>query len=215
VGYLTEAANTVGAQWVGSVPHTGGKNAAQMLSGSVKAAILLQVEPEFDSALGADATMALSAAEMVISLSPFKANMDICDVMLPIAPFTETSGTFVNAEGRVQSFHAVVKPAGDARPAWKVLRVLANLLKLPGFEFDSSQEVLATLAVELRDGATFVPAALLDNTAAVSVLDVSVASVAPVVASIYQLDGMVRRATSLQLTADARQALGTREGVLS
>jgi NADH-quinone oxidoreductase subunit G len=215
VGYLTEAANTVGAQWVGAVPKSVGQNAAQMLSGGVKAALLLQVEPEFDSALGADATMALSSADMVISLSPFKANMAICDVMLPIAPFTETSGSFVNAEGRVQSFHAVVKPAGEARPAWKVLRVLANLLKLPGFEFDSSQQVLATLAVEQRDDGTFVPAALLGNASATSLVDVSVASVAPVVAAIYQLDGMVRRATSLQLTADARRASAAQEEVLS
>ena len=215
VGYLTEAANTVGAQWVGAVPQAGGLNAVQMLSGGVKAALLLQVEPEFDSALGADATMALSSADMIISLSPFKANMAISDVMLPIAPFTETSGTFVNAEGRVQSFHAVVKPAGDARPAWKVLRVLANLLQLPGFEFDSSQDVLATFAVESRDGATFVPAASLNNAVATSQIDLSVASVAPVVASIYQLDGLVRRATSLQLTADARRASAAQEEVLS
>jgi NADH-quinone oxidoreductase subunit G len=80
---------------------------------------------------------------MVVTLSPFKANLDISDVLLPIAPFTETSGTFVNAEGRVQGFHAVVKPLGETRPAWKVLRVLANLLGLPGFDFESSQDVLA------------------------------------------------------------------------
>jgi NADH-quinone oxidoreductase subunit G len=79
---------------------------------------------------------------MVVTLSPFKANMDISDVLLPIAPFTETSGTFVNAEGRVQGFHAVVKPLGETRPAWKVLRVLANLLGVPGFDFESSQDVL-------------------------------------------------------------------------
>jgi NADH-quinone oxidoreductase subunit G len=135
--------------------------------------------------------------------------------MLPIAPFTETSGTFVNAEGRVQSFHAVVKPAGDARPAWKVLRVLANMLKLPGFEFDSSQEVLATLTVEQRDDATFVPATLLGNAPTTSQVELSTVNVAPVVASIYQLDGMVRRATSLQLTADARRASAAHEEVLS
>ena len=74
---------------------------------------------------------------MVVTLSPFKANLDFSDVLLPIAPFTETPGTFVNAEGRVQSFHAVVKPLGETRPAWKVLRVLANLLGLPGFDFES------------------------------------------------------------------------------
>jgi NADH-quinone oxidoreductase subunit G len=135
--------------------------------------------------------------------------------MLPIAPFTETSGTFVNAEGRVQSFHAVVKPAGDARPAWKVLRVLANMLKLPGFEFDSSQEVLAALAVEKRDDTIFVPAALLGNAPTTSQAVLSTVNVSPVVASIYQLDGMVRRATSLQLTADARRASAPHEEVLS
>jgi NADH-quinone oxidoreductase subunit G len=79
---------------------------------------------------------------MVVTLSPFKANLEFSDVLLPIAPWTETPGTFVNAEGRVQSFHAVVKPLGEARPAWKVLRVLGNMLGLPGFEFESSQEVL-------------------------------------------------------------------------
>ena len=128
VGYLTEAANTVGAQWAGAQPQAGGLNAAQMMSGGLKAALLLNTEPAFDSALGNDALLGLNKAEMVVSLNPFKANLEISDVILPIAPFTETSGSFVNAEGRVQSFHAVVKPAGEARPAWKVLRVLANLL---------------------------------------------------------------------------------------
>ena len=83
---------------------------------------------------------------MVVTLSPFKANLAISDVLLPIAPFTETSGSFVNAEGRVQGFHAVVKPLGETRPAWKVLRVLANLLGVPGFDFESSTDVLASRA---------------------------------------------------------------------
>ena len=142
VGYLTEAANTVGAQLVGALPGAGGLNAGQMLAGGLKAAILLNTEPEFDSAAGAQAAAALAQAEMVVTLSPFKANLEFSDVLLPIAPFTETPGTFVNAEGRVQSFHAVVKPLGETRPAWKVLRVLANLLGLPGFDFESAQEVL-------------------------------------------------------------------------
>ncbi len=73
-------------------------------------------------------------------------------MLLPVAPFTETSGTFVNAEGRVQSFHAVVKPLGDTRPAWKVLRVLANLLELPGFDYESSQDVLtAAIGAETKE----------------------------------------------------------------
>jgi len=203
VGYLTEAANTVGAQWVQAQPQQDGKNAGQMLTGGIKAAVLLNTEPAFDAAAGAKG---LEQADMVITLSPFKANMDISDVLLPVAPFTETSGTFVNAEGRVQSFHAVVKPLGETRPAWKVLRVLANLLELPGFDYESSQDVLvAAIGV----GTEEIPSALRSNTTKVAAKVPANEVAEPVVASIYQLDGIVRRATSLQLTADARLA---REG---
>jgi len=195
VGYLTEAANTVGAQWVGAQPQTGGKHAGQMLAGGLKAALLLNTEPEFDSAAGAAAAQTLGQADMVVTLSPFKANMAFSDVLLPIAPFTETSGSFVNAEGRLQSFHAVVKPLAETRPAWKVLRVLANLLEIPGVAFETSQEVLAR--------ATAKPLAASNAVRAEIRLGGTVD--APAVASIYQLDGMVRRAPSLQLTADARQ----------
>ncbi len=195
VGYLTEAANTVGAQWVGAQPQTGGKHAGQMLAGGLKAALLLNTEPEFDSAAGAAAAKALGQAEMVVTLSPFKANMAFSDVILPIAPFTETSGSFVNAEGRLQSFHAVVKPLAETRPAWKVLRVLANLLDIPGVSFETSQDVLAR--------ATAQPLAASNATRAAINLT-GTTTPAPAIASIYQLDGIVRRAPSLQLTADAR-----------
>jgi NADH-quinone oxidoreductase subunit G len=195
VGYLTEAANTVGAQWVGAQPQTGGKHAGQMLAGGLKAAILLNTEPEFDSAAGAAAAQSLGQAEMVVTLSPFKANMAFSDVLLPIAPFTETSGSFVNAEGRLQSFHAVVKPLAETRPAWKVLRVLANLLEIPGVSFETSQDVLARATAHPMTASNATRAAI----------TLTATAVAPVSASIYQLDGMVRRAPSLQLTADARQ----------
>ncbi|MBS3019907.1 NADH-quinone oxidoreductase chain 3 [Comamonas sp. PE63] len=205
VGYLTEAANTVGAQWVKAMPAGNGLNAAQMIDGGLKAAILLNNEPEFDSAAGKAAIAGLNKAEMVVTLSPFKANLEFSDVLLPIAPFTETSGSFVNAEGRLQSFHAVVKPLADTRPAWKVLRVLANLMGVQGVDYETSQDVLA----EATGGAAQVPANVLSN-AAQAVSAVPAGSVtAPAVASIYQLDSIVRRATSLQLTADARQV---REG---
>ncbi|GEQ73990.1 NADH-quinone oxidoreductase [Comamonas testosteroni] len=205
VGYLTEAANTVGAQWVKAMPAGNGLNAAQMIDGGLKAAILLNNEPEFDSAAGKAAIAGLNKAEMVVTLSPFKANLEFSDVLLPIAPFTETSGSFVNAEGRLQSFHAVVKPLADTRPAWKVLRVLANLMGVPGIDYETSQDVLAAAT----GSAAQVPANVLSN-AAQAVSAVPAGNVtAPAVASIYQLDSIVRRATSLQLTADARQV---REG---
>ena len=202
VGYLTEAANTVGAQLVNAQPGAGGLNAAQMLdgSGALKALFLLNNEPEFDSFAGSEAAARINPVQMVVTLSPFKANLRFSDVLLPIAPFTETPGTFVNAEGRVQSFHAVVKPLGEARPAWKVLRVLANLFKLPGFDFESSQEVLAKVP-GIADGP--VSAGLLSNASQAAMTPAAGIAGVPVVASIYQLDGLVRRATSLQLTRDA------------
>ena len=207
VGYLTEAANTVGAQLVGALPGVGGMHAGQMLSGGLKAAMLLNTEPEFDAAGGAAALQTLAKCDMVVSLSPFKTNLECADVLLPIAPFTETSGTFVNAEGRRQSFHAVVKPLAETRPAWKVFRALADILGLPGFSFDASTDVL----VQAMDGVTesasgMVITARLSN-ASVGVQAAAVAWVEPCVASIYQLDGLVRRASSLQLTVDARMAV--------
>jgi NADH-quinone oxidoreductase subunit G len=210
VGYLTEASNTVGAQVACALPGKSGLNAAQMLDGALKAVILLNTEPEFDTAAGAASISKLKQAQMIVTLSPFKANMAFSDVLLPIAPFTETSGTFINAEARVQSFHAVVKPLADTRPAWKVLRVLANMMDVPGFDFDSSKDVLAAVAGLQEPEATHVPAALLSNLCSCPI-DLVGATVAPVVSTVYQLDGIVRRAPSLQLTADAQCSKSVQE----
>lgn len=199
VGYLGEAANTVGAQVVGALPKAGGQTAGQMLAGGLKAVVLLNTEPAFDAANGAAAAQAIGQAEMVVTLSPFKANMDISDVLLPISPFTETAGTFINTEGRAQSFHGVVKPLGETRPAWKVLRVLGSMLHVPGFEFETIEEVRAqAIPADVQ--------ALLSN-ACTAQVDVSPAAGQPASAAIYQLDSLVRRAPSLQLTADAKGGL--------
>jgi NADH-quinone oxidoreductase subunit G len=206
VGYLSEAANTVGAQLVGAMPRNGGRNAAQMLGASgsspLKACVLLNIEPTLDAANAAAATAAMHAAEMVVVLTPFKdAALDVADVLLPIAPFTETSGTFVNAEGRVQGFHGVVKPLADARPAWKVLRVLGNILNLKGFDFETSEEVLA----EALGDVGAIGARLNNQTNASVMLGSALVDLERVAdVPIYCTDSLVRRATSLQLTADAR-----------
>ena len=217
VGYLTEAANTVGAQFVNAMPGPGGLNAGQMLghsatgavagaaAGGLKAVFLLNTEPEFDSAAGVLSAQTLGKCQMVVTLSPFKSNLGFSDVLLPIAPFSETPGTFVNAEGRVQGFHAVVKPLGETRPAWKVLRVLANLLNIPGFDYESTLDVLKKILGADESTTAQLPEARLSN-ASKAAIDLSPASAAPVVASIYALDGIVRRAASLQQTADASRA---------
>ena len=205
VGFLCEAANTVGAQLAGAEPGANGLTARQMVeSGNLKAVVLLNVEPRHDVWGGVAAEKAVAKADLVVTLSPFKTNLDVSDVLLPIAPFTETSGSFVNAEGRLQSFHAVVKPLGDTRPGWKVLRALGSMLGVSGMTQETSQEVLGHALPGVATGQC-VPAALLSNTCVASI-DLQDASDAPCTASIYQLDALVRRSPSLQSTADAVRA---------
>ncbi|MBH1963793.1 MAG: NADH-quinone oxidoreductase subunit G [Comamonadaceae bacterium] len=216
VGYLTEAANTVGAQWVNALPGQGGQNASQILAGNMKATLLFNCEPAFDAANGPAVSQTLQNSEMVVTLSPFKANMDVSDLLLPISPFTETSGTFVNAEGRVQSFHAVVRPLGDTRPGWKVLRVLGDMLGVPNMAFDSSQEALERALGAA--GVTALPVDRLSNATTATAKANSAPSAQAVEmkpVGIYELDGIVRRAPSLQLTADARQSVRVLEGATS
>lgn len=202
VGYLAEAANTVGAQLVGAQPQMGGKHAAQMQSG-MKALLLLNTEPEHDTA----AKTAVQA-DMVVTLSPFKTNLAFSDVLLPISPFTETAGTFINAEGRIQSFHGVVKPLGETRPGWKVLRVLGNMLGLPGFEFEAAQDVASAA---LQGQTSMLSADKLSNATSASI-NLSATVGEPAVASIYQLDSFTRRSPALQATADAKA--GDKAGIL-
>jgi len=204
-GFLGESANTVGAQLVGAQPGAGGLNAGQMLGGqgghALKAVLLLGVEPQFDTANPAAARAALANAEMVVSLSPFKtAANEFADVLLPIAPFTETSGTFVNAEGRVQSFHGVTKPMGDARPGWKVLRVLGTMLDLPGFNADTSEQVRGQALGDLST----IPSRLSNQTSAAATVNASTGGLERIAElPIYSADALVRRAPALQATADA------------
>jgi NADH-quinone oxidoreductase subunit G len=201
VGYLTEAANSVGAQLVGMLPKAGGLNAGEMLDTSnLKALLLLNCDPVLDSANPTTAAKALAAAEMVVVMSPFKSGLDYADVLLPTAPFTETSGTFVNAEGRAQSFVGVVKPLGDTRPGWKILRVLGNLLALEGFEFESSEQVKAQALSKDSSGRL--------SNASSAVVQIAAATGLERLADvpIYATDALVRNATSLQLTTDARNA---------
>jgi NADH-quinone oxidoreductase subunit G len=198
VGFLGEAANTVGAQVASAMPLQDGMHTQAMLhSPQLKAMFLLNNEPLFDCAQGSQAVKSLAEKEMVVTLSAFKTNMDFSDVLLPISPFTETAGSFINTEARVQSFHGVVRPLGETRPAWKVLRVLANMLGVSGFDYDSVEQIrVEALPADWADRLT--------NACHSPISQLAPTLTAPVTASIYQLDGLVRRAPSLQLTADAR-----------
>jgi len=158
LGYLAESANTVGAWLAGVVPHRQeagkvssrtGKNTAEMIMNPSKVYLLLDVEPEFACDDPQQAQQAMDAAECVISISPFAdANMlTNADIILPSACYSETSGTYVNAEGVWQSFRAAAKSSSDVRPAWKILRVLGNKLGIDGFDYVSSTDVRDELKV--------------------------------------------------------------------
>jgi len=197
LGFLSPAANSVGAQVV---------NAQGALAKDAKGYLLLGVEPELDGHDGGQALKALGNAEFVVALTAFKGRvMDYADVVLPITPFSETAGSFVNMEGRLQAFNPAVKPLGEARPAWKVLRVLGNQFGLDGFQQDSAEAVRTEALPQGEAGI----AAQLDNGIAGVSLQALVAQdglerlgETP----IYQLDPLTRRAPALQQTQDALDA---------
>jgi NADH-quinone oxidoreductase subunit G len=145
-GILPAAANSTGMHLMGVMPSPTGMHARAMLEVPRKAYLLLNIEPELDCQHAALAKAAMAKAECVVALTAYKSQaLENADILLPIAPFTETSGTYMSMEGRVQSFQAVTKPLGECRPGWKVLRVLANTLGLQGFDFNSSEEVKSTI----------------------------------------------------------------------
>lgn len=218
-GYLTEAANTVGGYLANAIPGVGGGNAQEAFAQARKAYLLFNAEPELDCANPQLARTALDRAEMVVVFSAYKHGMEYADVLLPIAPFTETSGTFVSCEGRVQSFNGTVRPLGETRPGWKVLRVLANLLSLAGFDYESSEAIRnEVIGAPQPDDCDVTP--LLNNVGGhlpqFSGLTATAGQALERIADvpIYFADAIVRRAGSLQKTADAKPPKAWMSGAL-
>jgi NADH-quinone oxidoreductase subunit G len=244
-GVLGEAANSVGAYIARAVPDphaeqgghgdssqplskgSKGMNAQQMLGAGdggaaepCQAYVLLNLEPDLDSYNPQQAIRALDGAELVVMLSAYKGqhalNGNYADVLLPVAPFTETSGTFINTEGRVQTFNGVMAPLGETRPAWKVLRVLGNMLGLDGFDFDTPEQVRWEVLPPESD----VSPRLDNNLKGFTVNDAGIAGVTTSgiqrigEVPIYQADPIVRRAGSLQRTRDAAAPVAWMTGAL-
>ena len=210
LGFMSVAANSVGAQLAGALPGPNGLHAVAMLSQPRSAYVFMGVEPELDAADAKAARAAIDASEFSVALTAFKsAALDGCDVLLPIAPFTETGGAYVNMEGRLQTFHGAVKPKGEARPAWKVLRVLGNLLSLNGFDYDSVESVRNDVLPQGQDNI----AGHLDNrvTGQSSTVDASAHPADGLSrlgeCMLNQLDPLTRRAGALQAMAGVPEAL--------
>jgi NADH-quinone oxidoreductase subunit G len=216
-GNLSDGANGAGAWLAGVLPHRGpggksapaeGLSATEMLAANLSAYLTLGIEPELDCADGGKALSTLRGAECVVSLTAYRTEtmMTYADVLLPTAPFAETSGTYVNAEGSWQTMSGAVTPPGEARPAWKVLRVLGNLFELDGFDYQDSSAVLGELRERVANVAPSAPEQsplLLDEglTAGDAIFRIGTVPM-------YSSDALVRRAPALQRTAD-----GTFRGV--
>jgi NADH-quinone oxidoreductase subunit G len=215
LGFLTDGSNSAGAWLAGAVPHRGvagqtgakqGMHTSDMLNNNLAAYVLLGIEPEIDCAESQQAFEAMKQAGLVVSLNTFvsDAMKEYADIILPISPFTETSGTFVNAEGRWQSFEGVVEPLGDARPAWKILRVLGNLLDCAGFDYINTHEIRDEVKLlngditPSNDMAWKCPENLSSNSQGIE----SIAD-----RPVYSTDGLVRRAESLQKVMEYYSAI--------
>ncbi len=206
LGYLPEGGNAVGAHLAGVLPHraacgqsvqSAGLNIADMLAAKLKAYVVFgAIEPAQDIS-AAGALESLKAAECVIALSPYASAKEFAHLILPIGTFAETSGTYVNLEGRWQSVSGAAKPVGESRPGWKVLRVLANMLNLPNFEYTTSEEVTEELRRELAQSPQFKVAS--SSRAVQSKLSLNAPALQRDI-PIYQVDALVRRATALQST---------------
>lgn len=207
LGFVTEGANAAGLALAGALPHRGpagsvpaakGRDFGQMLAAPVKALLMLGIEPEYDCTDAVGAMNALASADAVVALTPWLTGSarDHADVVLPIGTFAETSGTYINVSGDWQSFTGVATPLGEARPAWKVLRVLGNLLEVPEFDYASSEAVRDDLAaLEVHEPQRAVVDLSFTSSVAVTAADLEV--------PIYSVDGLVRRAAALQQTRDA------------
>jgi NADH-quinone oxidoreductase subunit G len=206
LGYMSEGANSAGAWLAGMLPHRGvagsvikkpGLDADALLTKPVEAYFLLNFEPEFDCAKPALALNTLQKAKFVVVMSPFmtEQQQQYANVLLPIAPHFETSGTFVNMTGQWQAFATVTPPLGETRPAWKVLRVLGNLFELEGFNYTTSQQI----ASEVKTLVETMPEV---KAAQFSLSPESVQTAEGLRRLIewpmYQIDSLVRRATALQ-----------------
>ncbi|HEX5477626.1 MAG TPA: molybdopterin-dependent oxidoreductase, partial [Burkholderiales bacterium] len=197
VGFLGEAANSLGG-YVAGLPVGGNLNDAL----AKKALIVLNAEPQLDCADPQAAAAALQAAEFVVALSAFRSGLEYANVILPIGAFTETAGSFVNTEGRLQPFYATVNPPGETRPGWKVLRVLGTMLGAPGFELDDVEQVRAA-CLEGRDISSLLSNEISIGNSESGELKKTQALQRIAEVPLYFADPLVRRSPPLQATKDA------------
>ncbi len=215
-GTLSDGANSAGAHLAGVLPHRGpggvvrsksGLDADAMLKAALDVVVLFGIDPEFDISCTNDAVADLEAHKFVVALTPFQTESleSAADLLLPIGTFAETSGTFVNCEARWQSFNGIANPVGEARPGWKVLRVLGNLLDAENFDYQTSAQIRDELVEVLGE---ISPDNAYRSDKAIDDFGIADAADQRNDVPIYQVDSVVRRATALQLTPEAKRTAG-------
>ena len=211
LGTLSPGANSAGLSLAGVLPQKGeGLHAGAMLDATLDATLLLNVEPDADFHATDDAVAKLAKQDFVVALTPFVSDalLEAADLLLPIGTFAETSGTYVNVEGTWQSFSGVANPVGEARPAWKVLRVLGNLVDADGFDYVTSEDVLAECRTQVGD----VEACAYKGIGKAAKVNGEDKPADEIDVPLYSVDGLVRRATALQRTTEALRAAGEDNG---
>ena len=207
LGTLSPGANSAGLSLAGVLPQKGeGLHAGSMLDASLDAVVLLNVEPDADMHATADAVGKLAKQKFVVALTPYVSDalLEAADLLLPIGTFAETSGTYVNTEGTWQSFGGVADPVGGARPGWKVLRVLGNLVDADGFDYVTSEDVLEEFKAKLGD----VTPSSYKASGKKAKANGADTPADEIDTPLYSVDNVVRRAAALQLTVAARRAAG-------
>ena len=216
LGFVSEGPNTAGAHLAGLLPHRGqggvarstvGAHAGELLDLPLDVVLLHGIEPDADIWATKDAVSKLADKGFVAALTPFVSDvlLESCDLLLPIGTFAETSGTYVNVAGTWQSFPGIANPVGEARPAWKVLRVLGNLLDVPDFDYVSSEDVREEIVQQLGD---YAPDNVYAGSSRIAKPNGADAPSEDIDVPIYSVDAVVRRAHALQLTVEARRARG-------
>jgi NADH-quinone oxidoreductase subunit G len=214
LGSLSDGSNSAGAHLAGLLPHRSqggqprgeaGLHAGALLDEALDAIMLVNIEPDADLLATSGAVEKLARQKFVVALTPFVSDalLEAADLLLPIGTFAETSGTFINVSGTWQSFAGVAAPVGEARPAWKVLRVLGNLLDIPDFDYVTSEEVRDEVRSQLGD---LTPDNSYAGQTALAMASGDDSPAAEIDIPIYSVDGLVRRASALQLTVEARLA---------
>ena len=217
LGAISDGPNAAGAHLAGVLPHRaqGGENrevpglgTAATLATPMDAIVLVNIEPDEDIRVSADPVGELARQKFVVALTPFVSDalLDSADLLLPTGTFAETSGTYVNIEGTWQSFSGVASPVGEARPTWKILRVLGNLLEAPGFDYVTSEDVRDEFVAQLGDVQT---SNQYDGTSRIAAPNGSDAATRHIDVPLYRVDALVRRATALQLTDAAKRSSNT------